>query len=373
MATITGMTAEAMLAIRDQTVVSGAFDSASHLILTKYDGTQIDAGAVLTATTGQAGVVELATSAETITGTDGVRAVTPAGIAAKDQAKVLDPASFTNSTPVASYPLGESFLSFTTSQATTAGWTFGGKAGTIKTYGRSGGSASQLFIRTHSSTTTPEMWFRGGDSSGWGAWQQAMNLSTLAAASFTQTTAFTSYPVGQSRIYYTAANSSAWGFSGKAGEVLTYSDGSDFAKQTWTKHGGSGTDPEIWTRTANSATGWSNWLYVSGDSGWVNMTYSSGITAGTAEQIQYRVKNGVIFFRGGGTGTFAAGAYQNIVEPGAIPSAYRPAQNVRGGATGTGMRPCGYEINIDGSIKLGSNGLSSQPTWIAFAASYPVG
>ena len=82
MATVTGMTAAAMQAIRDGTVVNGHFDSAGHLILTKYDETQIDVGAVLASSTTQAGIVELATTSETTTGTDTVRAVTPSGLAA---------------------------------------------------------------------------------------------------------------------------------------------------------------------------------------------------------------------------------------------------------------------------------------------------
>lgn len=47
MATVTGMTAAAMEAIRDNTVVEGSINGSGHLILTKYDGSQIDAGFVL--------------------------------------------------------------------------------------------------------------------------------------------------------------------------------------------------------------------------------------------------------------------------------------------------------------------------------------
>lgn len=47
MATITGMTAEAMQAIQDGSVVDGTVDGGGHLILTKHDGTTIDAGSVI--------------------------------------------------------------------------------------------------------------------------------------------------------------------------------------------------------------------------------------------------------------------------------------------------------------------------------------
>lgn len=88
----------------------------------------------------------------------------------------------------------------------------------------------------------------------------------LTAASFSQTTAFTSYPAGLSRLYYTSVNSGAWDFSGKAGEVLTYRDGTDFARQTFVKHqGGTTSDTALWIRTANAANGWSSWKKIARD------------------------------------------------------------------------------------------------------------
>lgn len=44
MATITGLTAERMLEIEGATVISGEIDENNHLILTKFDGTTVDAG-----------------------------------------------------------------------------------------------------------------------------------------------------------------------------------------------------------------------------------------------------------------------------------------------------------------------------------------
>ncbi len=48
MATITGMTAAKMLEIQNSSVVSGAVNGSEHLILTKYDGSTIDAGSIAT-------------------------------------------------------------------------------------------------------------------------------------------------------------------------------------------------------------------------------------------------------------------------------------------------------------------------------------
>lgn len=91
MATVTGMTAAAMIAIRDQMVTTALINGSGHLILTTYDGTTIDAGAIASAvgaaSTTASGIVELATTAETTTGTDAVRAVTPAGLMAVSTTK----------------------------------------------------------------------------------------------------------------------------------------------------------------------------------------------------------------------------------------------------------------------------------------------
>lgn len=54
MATITGLTAERMLEIEGQTVVSGEI-VADHLILTRFDGTEIDTGALPAGPQGPAG------------------------------------------------------------------------------------------------------------------------------------------------------------------------------------------------------------------------------------------------------------------------------------------------------------------------------
>jgi len=47
MTTVNGMTAEAMIAIRDNVVVGGVVNGSGHLILTKYDASTIDAGPVI--------------------------------------------------------------------------------------------------------------------------------------------------------------------------------------------------------------------------------------------------------------------------------------------------------------------------------------
>lgn len=122
MATVTVVTAERTLEIEATSIVAGNVNAAGHLILTRHDGTEIDIGAVSGmqldrgttyskvdaftyvgdtdpgavaegsvwldtgaiagpfASATQQGLVELATAAETTTGTDTTRAVTPAGL-----------------------------------------------------------------------------------------------------------------------------------------------------------------------------------------------------------------------------------------------------------------------------------------------------
>lgn len=100
MATVTGLTAERMIAIEAASVVGGSVDSGTgHLLLETHDGTIIDAGYVLgtvvPATTSVQGIVELATNTETATGTDAVRAVTPAGLASVLSGKQASDADLT--------------------------------------------------------------------------------------------------------------------------------------------------------------------------------------------------------------------------------------------------------------------------------------
>jgi len=87
MATVQSMTLPRLLALEADTVVGGHIDGSGNLILEQHDGSTIDAGSALAAIPDASetvkGKVELATSAETITGTDAVRAVTPAGLQAK--------------------------------------------------------------------------------------------------------------------------------------------------------------------------------------------------------------------------------------------------------------------------------------------------
>ena len=85
MATIQGFTKERMIAMQNATIVSGLVDGDGNLILTKHDGTPVNAGTVrsvnlVPATTDVPGVVELATLAEMEAGSDPALVATVRGV-----------------------------------------------------------------------------------------------------------------------------------------------------------------------------------------------------------------------------------------------------------------------------------------------------
>lgn len=272
MATVTGLTAARMLAIEAASIVSGAIGGDNHFRLTSHDGTVIDAGAFSQATTALAGFMKTASIGQVDTGTDATVAVTPASlvdvvgrIATLENAPTKVVSGITEASVITAYALGVSIQNNTTGSL----WSLNGGLGTSVTIKATTTQGEQFFYTPTGGTQTPQIWMRtyhltnGGG--GWTAWQICPTLATLVAGSFTQATVFTSYPPGESRLYYTSGGT-GWDFSGKAAEVRTYTNGTDFAKQTYIRHNGGTTytsglqgGTEQWTRTANSASGWTDW------------------------------------------------------------------------------------------------------------------
>lgn len=278
MATVTGMTAAAMQAIRDGTIVSAAFDSANHLILTKYDGTTVDGGALATATTTLAGPVELATNAETQSGSATNLAVTPAGLASLPgyRAQILAQNSIAESATPAAWPYAVSMMSV----ATGSGWTPNSGVGIVVCYSIDSTHTVQDFYANVGSGS-PKIWTRSYNGA-WSSWAQKMIMVNLDPTAFTQTTTRGNYPVGQSRLYYTTANGTGWDFSGTAGEIITYTENDNtFGRQIFTAHVGGSSTPFQWFRTANAAGGWTAWQKVITDPGaWVSWTPTWSTTSG---------------------------------------------------------------------------------------------
>jgi hypothetical protein len=282
MAVVTGMTAAAMTAIRNGMVTGAHFDSANHLILEKYDGTTVDGGALANATTAQAGPVELATNAETQSGSSSTLAVTPAGLASLPGYRVQIVTGIAETATPAAWPYGVSLQSVTTG----SGWTPANGFGTIMTDSIMTDRTTQTFWASAGGTTSARCWTRsyhGTDGGGgWTSWREMQLTTSLTAASFTQTTAMSSYPEGWSRLYYSSSGT-GWDFSGTAGEVVTYKNTTtDFARQIYTSHAtGSGFIPDVWYRTSNTAAGWSAWRKSVYDQGaWISWTPTWSTTSG---------------------------------------------------------------------------------------------
>jgi hypothetical protein len=333
-ATVTVVNAERTLEIEATSIVSGFVNAEGHLILTRHNGTDLDMGAVSGmqldggtsyskvdaftyvgdtdpgavpdgsvwldtndvagpfASATQKGLVELATLAETNAFSDDTRAVTPAGLATIDsrldalevtKIQTLAVNANTEGAAPTAYPVGISLMTV----GSGSGWSLNSGFGSVVTTKSESSRTQQTFYANASTTTsTPRMWIRYGiaDSTGWTSWGQVQTLMTLTPANFGQITTISGYPTGWSRLIYTTANSTNWDFAGMAGEVLTYVDGTDFAKQTFTQHtGGSSTKPVQWYRTANAASGWSAWRVIITDPGaWTTYTPSWTTQTGAA-------------------------------------------------------------------------------------------
>lgn len=326
MATVTVVNAERTLEIEAANIIDGEVNAAGHLILERHDGTPLDLGAVSgvqvhngtdyakadvfsyvgeedpgavpngsvwfdptdvagpNASLTQKGLVELATNAETLTGTDDTRAVTPAGLASipGNKVQVLAANANAESAVPSAYPTGLSLMSLTTA----SGWSLNSGFGSVVTQKPETDRTVQHFYSNPGGIGTPRAWFRqyhtSNNGGGWTAWVQMQSLYTLTPASFGQVTAISGYPTGWSRLIYTTANSTNWDFAGSAGEVLTYIDGTDFAKQTFTKHVGGSAATEVWVRTATAAGGWTGWIVLFSTTGaWTpyTPTWSSSGTA----------------------------------------------------------------------------------------------
>lgn len=280
MATVTGMTAAAMQAIQDGMIVAAAFDSANHLILTKHDGTTVDAGALGAATTTLAGPVELATNAETQSGSATNLAVTPAGLASLPgfRTQLLAQNSLAESDTPSSWPYGVTLMPL----ATGSGWTPNSGVGMVVTYSFDSTHTVQDFYANVGSGS-PKVWTRSYNST-WSSWAQKMIMVNLTPASFVQTTTRGNYPVGQSRLYYVDSTAAAgWDFASLApGEVITYAENDNtFGRQVFTQHAGGSTNPVQWFRTANAAGGWTAWQKVVTDPGaWITWTPTWSTTSG---------------------------------------------------------------------------------------------
>lgn len=225
MATVQGMTLARALAMEAANVVDGYIDGSGHLILVHGDASETDAGdasvSIVDASTTQAGKVELATTTETTTGTDTVRAVTPAGVAAAISAAAVPSAS-------------------TTVQG-------------------------KVELATNVETTTGTDTVRAVTPAGVAAAIAAIPGSTVKAFTAPAESAAQSvYPIGVS--YSTVSSGSGWTPNGGAGTILTVNSSADRCYQMFYSNAGGSQTPEVYMRTHHSTGGgggWTAWQQLS--------------------------------------------------------------------------------------------------------------
>lgn len=301
MATVTVVDAQRTLEIEATSITEGDVNNGGHLILRRHDGTEIDVGAVSGmqmhdgveyqkvdafsyvgpedpgdvsdgsvwydtnnvagpfATDSQRGLVELATNSEVVDGTDTQRAVTPAGLASIPGTKVVIVSGIVEGSGPSAWPKGVSIQGVSSGSS----WTINGGAGTVVMNNVDSTRASQIFYENSGGTASTKAWMREYNSSvgggGWTAWAQIMLMVNLSPGNFAQSTGRGSYPQGLSRMYFTTSQATNWDFAGNSGEIVTYVDSTDFARQTFTTHSSGAGKPEVWIRTANTGGGWTAW------------------------------------------------------------------------------------------------------------------
>lgn len=292
MATITGLTAERMREIEAASIVDGTINASGHLILTRYDGTQIDAGDALVA------------------------------IPDESIVKILDPDGYDGSTPGESYPVGVSLLHV--SDAIGKGYPFGLFSGTIRSSNIAGDShIVQMFQAEHGGFQDPQVWVRAYQVGwGWSSWEKlALNKDVTATNTrvtalenvrtqllnqgdlgITESSPQSAYPSGISILSVTTG--SGWSRNGGFGTIITYNhSGSRCVQHFYKNSAASGSNAVGWVRNFHGDNpGWSNWLQIGSD----KLVRTSSVSAGT----WYRIADfGVGGTNGDGVGKKVSGEF----------------------------------------------------------------
>ena len=252
MATVTGLTADRMMAIEASSVVGGSINGSGHLILTKHDGSTIDAGNALVA------------------------------VPSEDLVHYLSPVDYHYDTASINYPDGVSLMWVSDVQVAAYWPAFSGKWGSIVTvnyparYGD--GDTSQTWTRLHGTGVVPEKWIRSGNTtSGWSDWKKlALDDNAVhLLSSLSETSPASSYPFGVSLL--TVGTADSWSLNTSQGIVITNRISDTLTEQTFYSNSGGSTFPQSWARTYNTTGGWTSWqivqmLYTLNPSGFVQTT-----------------------------------------------------------------------------------------------------
>lgn len=175
------------------------------------------------------------------------------------------------------------------------------------------------------------------------------------------------YPSGVSLLALSTAASSTGLWPG-AGSVLTTKRNSTQGTQYWMSLPtlASAIPPRIQYRF-NDNTGWSAWVDVFYDSGWINMTPASG-----SGPLQYRIRNNTVTVRANLSGMtpLAVGSNGAISASGAVPAAYRPGITAYAAGSGGGPGSTLCLVGTDGTVTQWNN-LGGPVTVARCTISYP--
>lgn len=297
MATVTLFNAQRMQAIEDGTIVSGLVDTNGHLILSRHDTTTVDAGKVLApnlaqATTDVSGIVELATTAETVTGTDATRAVTPQGLTG----------AITAAKPPAATTTVSGILQLSTSAEAIAGT----DTTTAVTPKALDDTLNTVVVPATSSVagiiqkaTYDEV--QGGTDDTTAVTPLGMSYLTVGNA-ITAGDNLNSYTI--SGHYLGPAQASAtlplnFPVDQESGLLIVETKGvSSFINQTFITRPGYGTSAapsRIFQRANYNGVGWSAWIEFGSPAGWLPVTPSSVGVAGTSPSATIKA-NGLVSF-----------------------------------------------------------------------------
>lgn len=238
MAVVESMTLARQLALEASTVVGGSINGSGHLILTRHDGTTIDAGNALVA------------------------------VPDKEVLDFLDPNSYTETTPPSGYPDGESLL-YLDPTHTTASWpsAFSAKRVVIRSTRdatNGSGDVAQVALRLVNNTFTMEQYIRSSRSDVWTPWVRVITtadvpsiVSTLAAPA--ESADYTAYPSGVS--ITNVGSGSGWSIGGGFGNIVTVNQTNNRVFQLFiSSAGGSSGNVSTWTRTYHTPEGWTPWF-----------------------------------------------------------------------------------------------------------------
>lgn len=111
---------------------------------------------------------------------------------------------------------------------------------------------------------------------------------------------------------------------------------------------------------------------IDDDTGWVNLTYEAGYSAGTPGQLAYRRVGQTVFLRGGAT---RSGDFPNdgtLRTAAMLPSGTRPGgEHLRISTFGTSLRPAALEVRTNGDILMGvRSSETGTVSWISASCTY---